>query len=61
MKSNVVFRLVFAILAIIYIAVLTEFLNPSFFQVKMDMSADVIGLTMLLVGFIFIYLKRSKL
>lgn len=58
--SQIVFRITFIALAIVYVAVLAEFLNPQYFNVKVEIRYDVLVLTALIVGYLFFFLKRTK-
>jgi hypothetical protein len=58
--SQVVFRITFFVLAVVYAAVLTEFLNPQYFNVQVEIRYDVVVLTGLIVGYLYLFLKRAK-
>jgi uncharacterized membrane protein len=58
--SQVVFRITFIALAIIYVAVLAEFLNPQYFNVNVEIRYDALALTALIVGYLYFFLKRAK-
>ncbi|MDT0593239.1 hypothetical protein [Glaciecola petra] len=58
--SQIIFRISFALLAIIYIAVITEFLNPDYFKFNIEIGYDVLALTAAVGIYVFFFFKRNK-
>lgn len=58
--SQIVFRISFALLAIIYVAVITEFLNPQYFNFNIEIGFDVIALTGAVAAYAFFFFKSNK-
>ena len=57
--SQIAFRIIFVLLAVIYLAVLTDFLNPQSFNVNVSVRYDAVALSVLVVGYIYVFLRRS--
>lgn len=59
--STIFFRVGFAILALIYLAVMFEFFAPQQLNLSFEMRLDVILLTIGVVGYLYFFLRRKKL
>ena len=59
--SQIIFRITFFALAVVYIAVLAEFLNPQYFNVQVEIRHDVLVLTAIIVAYVYFFIRRSKL
>lgn len=56
---QLIFRITFLVLAIVYLTVLTDFLDPKIFDVNIDIRYDVVGLTLLVIGYVAFFMKKS--
>jgi hypothetical protein len=59
--SHILFRVFFALLAIVYLLVLIEFIDPSYFIFDINVSADVLIPTFLASLFVYFYMRKPKL
>jgi hypothetical protein len=57
--SQIAFRVTFVLLAVIYLAVITDFLNPQTFNVHINVRYDAVALSALVVGCIYMFFRRS--
>lgn len=58
--SQLLFRITFVALAILYLAILTEFIDLSMFEVQLDVGHDALGLTLLVIAYVFIFMRKSR-
>jgi hypothetical protein len=58
--SQIVFRISFALLAIVYLAVITEFLNPQYFSFDVEIGFDVIALSGIVVAYAFFFFRSNR-
>ena len=58
--SQILFRITFFALAMIYLAVLAEFVAPSRLNFDFELRFDLLILTLLMCAFVYIFLRRAK-
>lgn len=59
--SRLLFRAVFITLAIVYILVMSEFVDTSYLQIDFNISSDVLIMTLLASVFVYFFMRKSKL
>ena len=59
--SRILFRVFFALLALAYLLVLIEFIDPSYFSFNISISPDVLITTLLASLFVYFYMRKPKL
>jgi hypothetical protein len=48
-------------LASAYALVMFEFINPTYFNIELNISPDVLIMTLLASVFVYLYMRKSKL
>jgi hypothetical protein len=59
--SRILFRVFFALLAIVYTLAMIEFVDPSYFDFNVNISPDVLITTLLASLFVYFYMRKPKL
>lgn len=59
--SKVFYRLGFFSLALIYLAVIAEFIAPNSFNISLDVRFDAVFFTIAVVGFLYFFLRGNKM
>lgn len=58
--SQIAFRISFFAFAVIYFTVLSEFVTPQQFNIKFDINFDALFLTCIVLGYFYVFLRRTK-
>ena len=58
--SQIAFRVCFTLLAVVYVAVITEFLNPQYFKIETEIGVDVLLLTVAVAAFAFFFFRSNR-
>lgn len=57
--SQVAFRITFVVLAIAYLAVITDFVDPQSYNLNLNVKYDALALSAIVVCYIYVFLRRS--
>ena len=58
--SQIIFKMSFLALAVVYLAVLSEFLSPQQLAINFDIKYDVLLLTSVVLAYIYVFIKRAR-
>jgi len=58
--SQIAFRISFLVFAIVYFAVIAEFLAPHQFELKIDLNIDAVFVTSIVLAYFYVFLRKAK-
>jgi hypothetical protein len=58
--SRLLFRVAFIGLVCVYMFVMVEFINPSYFTIEVNISPDVLIMTLLASVFVYLFMRNSR-
>lgn len=58
--SSLLFRVFFIALACVYALVMFEFINPNYFKIELNVSADVLIMTLAASVFVYLFMRKPR-